>query len=76
MKPIFLDLAGVAAATTLSKSSIQKAVRDGSFPKPRALSGRRVAWLLSEVEAWAQSMPASELLPPEKTGARRPAPPA
>lgn len=46
MKPIFLGLADVVIATTLSKSSIQKAVRDGSFPKPRALSGRRVAALL------------------------------
>lgn len=42
----------VASATSLSGATIQKLVREGKFPKPRALSGRRVAWLVREV-GWA-----------------------
>ncbi|UKI11834.1 hypothetical protein ACLUPT_11990 [Variovorax sp. SCN45] len=35
------------------------------------LSGRRVAWLVREVEAWAESRPVSNLPPPPNTGARK-----
>ncbi|WP_240674630.1 helix-turn-helix transcriptional regulator [Burkholderia stabilis] len=30
---------------------IHKLVREEQFPKPRALSGRRVGWLTREIEA-------------------------
>lgn len=64
MKPIYLDLPSVAAATSLSEASVKKLVRENLFPKPRALSGRRVAWLLREVEEWAEDRPVSDLPPP------------
>lgn len=74
LRPIYLDLQGVCQVTSLSESTIEKLVREGSFPKPRLLSGRRVGWLLREVEAWCEDRPVSELLPPVNTSRRRPTP--
>lgn len=69
--PIFVDLPTVAALVALSTTSVQRLVRDGTFPKPRELSPRRVAWLYREVEEWAEQRPVSKLLPPENTGGKR-----
>lgn len=71
IKPAYLDLAAVTNYTALSESSVQKLIRENSFPKPRLLSGRRVAWLVRELESWAESRPISELLPPPNTGSRK-----
>lgn len=71
MKPIFLNLDAVAVAVSLSTGNIQKLVREGSFPKPRALSSRRVGWLMTEVEAWASARPIADMLPPVNAGLRR-----
>lgn len=35
----------------------------GDFPKRRQLSGRRVGYLMRELEEWAETRPASDLLP-------------
>lgn len=67
MKPIYLDLPEVSAVTTLATATIQKLVREEAFPKPRQLSGRRVAWLVREVEEWAEQRPISDLPPPKNT---------
>jgi prophage regulatory protein len=68
VKPVFyLDLPSVATAVALSESVVKKLVREGKFPQPRQLSGRRVAWLVREVEAWVESCPVSALLPPGAT---------
>lgn len=74
LKPIYLDLPTVAAVTSMSISTIEKLVREDAFPAPRLLSGRRVAYLLSEVEAWCTSRPVSQLPPPPNTGRRKPMP--
>jgi prophage regulatory protein len=66
--PIYLDLPTVAAFVSLSEATVQKLVREDHFPKPRAISAHRVAWLTREVEAWAEARPASEMLPPPKPG--------
>lgn len=68
LKPIYLDLPTVAAVVSLSEAQIQKLVREEQFPRPRMLSGRRVGWLLREVEDWAEARPVSNLLPPPNTG--------
>lgn len=67
----YLDLPGVAVAVSLSESTVQKLVRDGAFPKPRKISGNRVAWLVREVETWAEERPVSDLPPPPNTGASK-----
>lgn len=56
----------------LSKSTLERLIREGSFPKPREFSGRRVGWLVSEVDAWIDARPISEQPPPENTGAKKP----
>ncbi|NML99654.1 AlpA family phage regulatory protein [Paraburkholderia sp. RP-4-7] len=71
MKPIYLDLSGVAEALSLSPTTVQKMVREKTFPEPRLLSGRRVAWLVREVEEWADARPIADLLPPPNTGRQK-----
>lgn len=80
-RPAALDRAGVAAYLSLSESTVEKLTREGEFPQPRLLSGRRVAWLVRDLDVWLDQRPVSALLPPPNTGARksvrrRPAAPA
>lgn len=70
-RPIYLDKQAVAEFVALSETTVEKLVRENEFPKPRVLSGRRVAWLVREVEEWAESRPVSDLPPPPNTGSRR-----
>lgn len=71
IKRIYIELPEVAEVVTLGEATIQRLVRENEFPKPRMLSGRRVAWLLREVEEWAESRPVSDLPPPPNTSRRR-----
>jgi len=68
MRPLSMGLSETAQAVGLSTSQVQKMVQIGEFPKPRQLSARRVAWVVTEVEAWLLSRPASTCLPPEGCG--------
>ena len=72
IKPAYLDFESVAKFVALSESTVQKMIREAEFPKPRLLSGRRVAWLVRELEDWAESRPVSDQPPPPNTGARKP----
>lgn len=71
MEPIYLDKPHAAELVALSESTLEQLVREGNFPKPRAVSGRRVAWLVRELREWAESRPVSDMLPPPNTGARK-----
>lgn len=71
VRALFYDLDDVADALALSTRGVQRLVQEGSFPKPRAVSGRRVAWLVSEIEAWAVSRPVASMLPPVNAGQRK-----
>ena len=51
--PFVLDLDRAAEMLCVSKSTVQKLVREGDFPKPRLLSANRVGYLSVEVAAWA-----------------------
>ncbi|MFX1764824.1 AlpA family phage regulatory protein [Paraburkholderia sp. A1RI-2L] len=68
---IYFSLKEVAEALSLSETTVQKLVREKTFPEPRLLSGRRVGWLTHEVQKWADARPVADLLPPENTGAKR-----
>ncbi|WP_440105635.1 helix-turn-helix transcriptional regulator [Acidovorax sp. BL-A-41-H1] len=70
--PMVLDLPGVAATLCVSATTVQLMVREGKFPEPRQLSGKRVGWLAIEVATWAASRPRSTQLPPPNTGAAKP----
>ncbi|MFL9987643.1 helix-turn-helix transcriptional regulator [Paraburkholderia sediminicola] len=70
MTKFFLDIDAVAAAVSLSTRGVQRLVCEGSFPRPRVLSARRVGWLVSEVEAWANARPIADMPPPPSAGWR------
>lgn len=72
LKPAYLELDSAAVFVALSETTVQRLVRENAFPKPRQLSGRRVAWLVRELEAWAEDRPVADLPPPANTGARKP----
>ncbi|WP_429267471.1 helix-turn-helix transcriptional regulator [Paraburkholderia sp. EB58] len=71
VKPLYLDLENVCAIVSLAPATVQVLVRESKFPKPRLLSGRRVGWLVREIEEWAEARPVSDLLPPRNTGHRK-----
>lgn len=70
LEPIYVDLTAIPDLVTLSAPTWQRLVRQGEAPAARKLSGGRVAWLLSEVRAWCESRPVSDLLPPVNAGRR------
>ena len=64
LRPAAIDVDQVAAYLSLSTSSIERMVRKGEFPAPRQLSGRRVAFLVKEVDEWLNTRPVSDQPPP------------
>ena len=53
--------------TGMSESLIEAKIRAGTFPRPNQASERRVAWLVREIEEWAEKLPVSELQPTANT---------
>lgn len=51
-----LGLSAVMHMTSASRASIYAWMQEGSFPRPRKLGNRRVAWLASEVEDWINGL--------------------
>lgn len=52
-----IRLPEVRGLTGLCKSDIYRMEAAGDFPSRRRLSGRTVAWLLSDVMDWIQNRP-------------------
>lgn len=63
-----MDRVEAAEFVGIGQTTLEKLVRKDEFPKPRMLSNKRVAWLVRELEAWAESRPVSTMLPPPNTG--------
>lgn len=76
IKPAAIDLSTAAKFVALSPATIERLVREGQFPKPRQLAGRRVGYIVSEIEEWLHNRPVSEQLPPENSGYGRAGKPA
>lgn len=70
IRPAALRQEDAAAFLGLSVSTVEGLVRQGDFPKPRQLAGRRVGWLVRELEEWLESRPVSTQLPPPNTNRR------
>lgn len=66
----YLELEAAADSLSVSPTTLQRMVREGDFPAPRKISGRRVGWLVREIEAWCESRPVSDQLPPANTSRR------
>lgn len=69
---LYFDKSEVAELTTLSERTIEEEIRQGRFPQPRQLAGRRVGWLVDDVLEWARTRPVSDQPPPENTSAKKP----
>lgn len=63
MKPAILALADAAAYVALSPMGMRRLMATGDFPKSRELSGRRIGWLVRELDEWAEARPVSAMLP-------------
>jgi prophage regulatory protein len=50
--PRLITAEEVYARTTLSRTTIQRHVKSGSFPPPVRISAQRVAWPEAAVNAW------------------------
>lgn len=70
IRPAALEQGDAANFLALSVSTLERLVRQGEFPKPRQLSGRRVGYLVRELEEWLEARPVSDQLPPPNTNRR------
>ena len=52
-----LPLSEVRACTGLSRSTIYRKMRDGSFPEPLKIRVRAVRWWESEIVPWLAARP-------------------
>ncbi len=70
-QPAYLEKGDAAQYLSISESTLERLVRQRDLPQPRLLSGRRTAYLVRELDEWAESRPVSNLPPPSNTGNRR-----
>ncbi|ANC79618.1 AlpA family transcriptional regulator [Pseudomonas sp. GD03817] len=52
----FMRIAEVTRITALSRNTIYKRMREGTFPKQVRLGPNSVAWLQSDISAWMTSV--------------------
>jgi prophage regulatory protein len=52
VKRRFIGLPAVKARTSLSASTIERAIKRGEFPKPFRLTSNRIGWDEAAIEAW------------------------
>lgn len=71
LQPIAVDKETAAQFLSLSVTTLEVLQQRGEFPRPRQVSDRRVAYLVSELTEWMHSRPVSDLLPPANTGASK-----
>lgn len=51
-----LGMADVLRETSFGRTTLWRRIRDGEFPPPIPLGGRRVGWPERDVEAWKAKM--------------------
>ncbi len=68
----FLRIRQVIQLTGLSRMTIYRLELAGRFPKRRRLSENSVAWLESDIAAWADSRPVARLPATAKPSAMLP----
>lgn len=50
----------------LKRSTIYKAIKDGTFPAPISLGARAVGWRVEDVDAWLESRVSTHVVKAEK----------
>lgn len=63
-----LRLPAVEAMTGQARTTIYRKVAAGTFPAPRRIGDRSVAWLQSEVLAWMRALPSTREPTPPQSG--------
>ena len=54
-----LRIAEVVRLTGLSKPTIHRKVKDGSFPRPIKLGAQSVGWRAADLREWIETRPAA-----------------
>jgi prophage regulatory protein len=54
---VFLTKAEVLRKVPITAPTLWAWVRQGKFPRPRAISPNKTVWLASEVDAWMRQRP-------------------
>ncbi len=57
ISPRLLSPRAVAARTSTSFRTVQRWVREGSFPSPVAIGAQRIGFYEAEVNAWLEALP-------------------
>jgi prophage regulatory protein len=55
--PLCINFENLEKVTGLSRTSLWRRVKDGTFPAPIRLGPNRVAWNMDEVRAWLDNRP-------------------
>lgn len=58
----------LARSLGVSRSWLERAARNGRFPKPIQLSAKSVGWLSTEVDAWLKDRAAAREAPSPSAG--------
>jgi prophage regulatory protein len=59
----FLSKKQVLEKIPVTAPTIWKWVREGKFPRPRALGPNKTVWIEAEVDAWMQAQPVPQYKP-------------
>lgn len=54
--PVFLEPKEVERRTSLSRSTIERQAKEGSFPSPVRIGDSRKAWIEEEVTSWQMAI--------------------
>lgn len=57
---VFFSAEEVRGVTGLSRTTVWRLETLGDFPRRRQITSKRVGWLVSEVERWAESRPVAQ----------------
>jgi len=64
LRPIFISPKNINLVIEIGRSEAYELLKnDPTFPKLRRISGRRVAWLVEDLAAWAKTRPVHEVGP-------------
>jgi len=59
-RKVFFNAEEVRGVTGLSRTTVWRLETQGDFPSRRQITAKRVGWLVSEVEKWAESRPLAQ----------------
>jgi prophage regulatory protein len=60
---VFLSKAQVLEKIPVTAPTLWSWVRQGKFPRPRAISNNKTVWIAAEVDAWMRAQPIREYKP-------------